>query len=235
MPIELESKRSVKIFDFIFSQFLVFLLILIELIGSTEFASTFRGETLPQTLLKLHEQTSDPTKTDVQFLIGNQVINAHKNILCCRCPYFRALLLDDFQEKTESKPIELVDIVLETFLEVLFFIYTGTYHSNISYDLALECLIYCDRINFLSGKDGALEKIYHFIHFDHQLIISVYCLIKRMSPALDHLLDHVYELFAEHMDEICQTELFNDLDKDLIIDILRQSSQRTKREKKSSV
>lgn len=178
--------------------------------------------------MKFYQQIFDPNTTDVRFRIDNQVINAHKNILCCRCSYFRALLLNDFRERNEDKPIELTDIDSETFLELLYFIYTGTYHSTITYDLALKCLIYCNRIDFLSGRNSALEKIYHFICFNRRLILSMYCLIKEMSPALDYLLDQIYELFAKHMEEICLDEMFEALDKDLIVDLLRRSSQRRK-------
>ena len=75
-----------------------------------------------------------------------------------RCSYFRALLLDDFHEKTQNKPIELTDIDYQTFIELLFFIYTGSYNPTLSYDLALKCLIYSNKINFSSGKDAAIEK-----------------------------------------------------------------------------
>lgn len=200
-----------------------------------EFVPNFHQETFSQALLKFYDQIFDPNKTDVSFRIDNQLIHAHKNILCCRCSYFRALLLNDFQEKNQQKPIELSDIDSETFLELLFFIYTGMYHSNITYDLALKCLIYTNRIDFLSGKNAALEKIYHFICSNHRLILPIYCLIKEMSPALDQLLDYIYESFAKYMDEICQDEMFGELDKDLIIDLLRQSSQRLKPDMKSTV
>ena len=60
-------------------------------------------------------------KTDVKFLIDNKIINAHRNILCSRCLYFRALLLNDFNEKNQKNPIELTDIDYETFIELLFF------------------------------------------------------------------------------------------------------------------
>ncbi len=187
---------------------------------------------LPEAMLKLYEQIFDSNKTDVQFLIDNRLVYAHRNILCCRCVYFRALLLDDFHEKNQQKPIELTDIDYETFIELLFFIYTGAYHPTISYDLALKCLIYSNKINFCIGKDAALEKICHYLRFNHRLIVSIYCLIKQMSPAFDSLLDYVYELFGRYMNEICLEKEFFELDKDLIIDLIRQSSQRNNQEKK---
>ena len=49
-----------------------------------------------------------------------------------------------------------------------------------------------------------------------------------MSPAFDSLLDYIYELFAKYMNDICLEEEFFELDKDLIIDLIRQSSQKNK-------
>ncbi len=182
--------------------------------------------------MKLYEQILNNNKTDVQFLIDNKIINAHRNILCCRCLYFRALLLGDFKEKNHQKPIELTDIDYETFIELLFFIYTGTYHQTIPYDIALKCMIYSNKINFLNGKNGAIEKICHYLRLNHHFILSIYTLIKQMSPAFDFLLDYIYELCSQYMNEICTEKEFSELDKDLIIDLICQSSQRQNREQK---
>ncbi len=183
-------------------------------------------------MIKLYSQILENNQTDVQFLIDDRIINAHRNILCCRSSYFRALLLDDFNEKNQRKPIELTDIDYETFIELLFFIYTGTYHQTISYEIALKCMIYSNKINFLSGKNAALEKICHYLRLNHNLILSIYYLVKQRSPAFDFVLDYIYDLFSEYMNEICLQKEFSELDKDLMIDLICQSSQRRVQEKK---
>ena len=167
--------------DFFFS--------LIELVGTDKFDEMLHRTTLSQGMMKLYQQILTNTNCDVQFLVDNKIINAHRNILCCRSSYFRALLLHEFREKTQREPIELSNIDYETFIEVLFFIYTGTYHTTIPYDIAMKCMIYTNKIDFLTGKNAALEHICRHLRSHHDLIISVYCLIKKMSPAFDLLLD----------------------------------------------
>jgi hypothetical protein len=176
-------------------------------------------------MIDLYQQTLDNIKCDVEFSIGNKIINAHRNILCCRSAYFRALLLGDFREKNQTA-IELTDVDYETFVELLFFIYTGTYHPLISYDMALKCMIYSNRINFLTGKHAALEQICHHLRLNHDLIISIYCLVKQMSPAFDLLLDYIYELCSQYMNEICNHKEFIELDKSLMIDLICHSAER---------
>jgi len=177
-------------------------------------------------MLDLYEQTKDNIKCDVEFLIEGKIIHAHRNILCCRCSYFRALLLNDFSEKKQNKPIELTDIDYETFNELLYFIYTGTYHSTITHDIALKCMIYSNKINFLSGKQAALEAVCHFLRSNHDLILSVYCFVKQMSPAFDLLLGYIYDLCSQHLNEICNQKEFLELDKTLMIDLICHSSER---------
>ncbi|CAF3015908.1 unnamed protein product [Rotaria sp. Silwood2] len=198
----------------------------IKLIGSNIFDINLHHITLSQAMMNLYEQTLNNTQLDVQFIIDNKILNAHRNILCCRCSYFHALLLDDFNEKSQIKPIELTDIDYETFIELLFFIYNGIYHKNLSYDIAIKCMIYSNKINFLTGKNAALEKICYYLCLNHNLILSMYYFIKKLSPTFDLLLDYIYELCSQNMNEICKQKEFSELDKDLLIELICQSAQR---------
>jgi hypothetical protein len=177
-------------------------------------------------MIKLYDQALNNTNTDVQFIFNDKIINAHRNILCCRSIYFRSLLLNDFIEKTQTKPIELTDINYETFLEILYFIYTGTYHSTISYDIAIESMIYSNKINFLTAKNAAMEYICRYLRLHHDFVVTVYCLAKKLSPAFDLLLDYIYDLCSEYLNDICKQKDFIELDKESMIDIICQSAER---------
>jgi len=177
-------------------------------------------------MIKLYEQALNNINTDVQFIFNEKIINTHRNILCCRSTYFRSLLLNDFIEKSQTKPIELTDIDYETFLEILYFIYTGTYHSTIPYDIALNAMIYSNKINYLTAKNAAIEYICRYLRSDHDLILPVYCLIKKLSPAFDLLLDYVYDLCSEHLNDICKRKDFIELEKESMIDVICQSAER---------
>ncbi len=177
-------------------------------------------------MMKLYDQALNNINTDVQFCFNEKIINAHRNILCCRSTYFRSLLLNDFIEKRQTKPIELTDINYETFLEILYFIYTGTYHPTITYDTALESMIYSNKINFLSAKNAAMEHICRHLRLQHNRVVTVYCLAKKMSPAFDILLDYIYDLCSENLKDISKQQDFIELDKEYMIDIICQSAER---------
>jgi hypothetical protein len=87
-------------------------------------------------------------------------------------------------------------------------------------------MIYSNKINFLTGKHGALEKVCHYLRLNHDLILSTYCLVKQMSPAFDLLLDYIYELCSQYMNEICNQKEFLELDKTLMVDLICHSAER---------
>jgi len=177
-------------------------------------------------LIKLYEQALNNIHTDVQFIFNDKIISAHRNILCCRSTYFRSLLLNDFIEKNQIKPIELTDIDYETFLEILYFIYTGTYHPTISHDTAIQLMIYSNKINFLTAKNAAMEHICRYLRLHHDSVLTIYCLAKKMSPAFDLLLEYIYDLCSENLNDICKQKDFIELDKEWMIDIICQSAER---------
>ena len=175
---------------------------------------------------KLYREAIHQIHTDVQFRLSEKIIHAHRNVLCCRSDYFRALLCNDFMEKTQKQPIELPDVDAETFREILHFTYTGTYSRTLNYELAITCTIYANKINFLTAKNAAIEQLCCYLRSNHQCILPIYCLIKPKSPAFDLLLDYVYDLCSECLNDICRQKEFAELQKDEMIDLIRQSTER---------
>ncbi|CAF0740436.1 unnamed protein product [Rotaria sp. Silwood1] len=198
----------------------------IKLVGSNVFDVNLNYKSLSQSMMKLYKQAINSINTDVQFIFNDKIITAHRNILCCRSTYFRSLLLNDFIEKSQIKPIELTDIDYETFSEILYFIYTGTYHQTISFDIAMKSMIYSNKINFLTAKNAAIEHICRYLRLNHDLIITVYCQIKKMSPTFDLLLDYIYDLCSEFLNDICKHSDFIKLEKELMIDLICQATER---------
>ena len=195
--------------------------------GSDEFDTSLNCISISDAMAVLYEQIHDSQVTDVQFLVEGKILRAHRSILCCRGDYFRALLLGDFSEKTLGKPIPLTDVAYETFSEVLYFIYTAVYRSTISCDTAIQCMIYCDRITFLSGKSAACGCVCRHLTLNRDLIVPVYELVKRMSPAFDTVLHYIYELCSQSLNELCKQPDFIKLDRELLIDLVSQALQRT--------
>ncbi|CAF1486186.1 unnamed protein product [Adineta ricciae] len=197
----------------------------IKLLGSNTFDAKFHQKSLSSSMSDLYEQAQKKLHTDVQFLVDNEIIHAHRNVLCFRSQYFRSLLLNDFVEKSQRKPIELTDITKSVFYIVLQFIYTGAYPADISYDTAMELLIYTNKITLVSAKNAAMEYLGHHLCMNHDLIITTYDFVKKTSPAFDSLLNYIYNLCADNLNEICRKEDFTKLDKDSMIDIICHSTE----------
>jgi len=51
----------------------------------------------------LHQQFQNKEGCDVEFIIGNQVMKAHKWILQLRCDYFQSLFTSNFQDNSKTK------------------------------------------------------------------------------------------------------------------------------------
>ena len=174
----------------------------------------------------LFDAATNQIDTDVRFRFGEKLRHAHRNILSCRSSYFRALLTNDFLEKRQIEPIELTDISEETFNEILHFIYTGQFSLMISLKIALQSMFYADKIDLITAKNAAIEKICCILRCNHHEILSVYLIVKPFSNTFELLLDYIYELSTEYFPEISRQKQFHDLDKDSIIDLISQIAQR---------
>lgn len=67
--------------------------------------------------------TSD-TYSDVTLIVDGQKFPAHKVILAAQSRYFQALLFGDLKESSQSV-IELKEVAVDPFKELLKYIYTG--------------------------------------------------------------------------------------------------------------
>lgn len=199
---------------------------LVELRGSNQFDVSIDRVSISQAMAKLYQEAMRQMNTDIQFRFEGKTIHAHRNILCCRSSYFRALLTSDFEEKSRSMPFQLTDIDEETFQEILRFLYTGEFSANMSYDLAIKAMIYANKINLINGKNAAIEHVCCYLRVNHHAILPTYSLIKPLSPTFDLLLDYLYELSSENLNEICQEKQFRELEKGQMIDLICQSAER---------
>ncbi|CAF1645634.1 unnamed protein product, partial [Didymodactylos carnosus] len=95
----------------------------IKITGTNIFDSTVYRTTLSDALSKLFNNNN--RHSDIQFTIDDHLIKAHKNILCARSSYFRALILNDMREKELLKqgPLSIADVKYDAFVEILYFLY----------------------------------------------------------------------------------------------------------------
>ena len=81
--------------------------------------------------------------SDVILLVGGKKLKAHKNILAARSPVFAAMFEHECKE-TEESCVDIVDVDLDVFQELLRYIYTGK--VDVLKQYAAELLIASDKV-----------------------------------------------------------------------------------------
>ena len=85
---------------------------------------------LPQELVAaLSRIWEDQKFTDVDFLLGSEVIPAHKAVLAAHSPYFESMLYGSMREAS-MREIVLEGVPVTAFRKVLQFAYTGSLHME---------------------------------------------------------------------------------------------------------
>ena len=96
--------------------------------------------------------------SDFEFTIGERKFPVHKAILHSRSPYFKAMFMQDFEEKvTNSVPIE--DIDADMFTELLEYLYTSKLPELTDEIKAIEVLIIADKYQLDSLKTIAENEL----------------------------------------------------------------------------
>ena len=68
--------------------------------------------------------------TDVEFLVGDESISAHRSLLSARSPVFAAMFASGMEE-TITGQVCIEDADFSTFCDFLKFLYTGTLESSV--------------------------------------------------------------------------------------------------------
>ncbi|XP_065203415.1 speckle-type POZ protein-like [Planococcus citri] len=131
--------------------------------------------------------------SDVTLSVKKKSFPAHKSILVARCPVFKAMLSHDMKEK-QSDCIELQDINLPVFKEMLRYIYTGTV-QNLKC-LAPELLAAADKYDIRNLKAICEKELYEKLSQDTAvntlMLADMYHAKKLKNQALLYIKIHSY-------------------------------------------
>lgn len=78
---------------------------------------------------------------DVEFMCGDEIIKAHKNVLCCRSDVFASMLRSDI----ETGQINIQNVEGSIFRQFLRYLYTGVF-PELTIDVALQ--LYETAVNY---------------------------------------------------------------------------------------
>jgi len=167
--------------------------------------------------LLFHEESSDvrlvvrsPSGVDVEQA-------AHKCILACRSAYFRALLSSDFREKSSSR-LTLEDITPEQLVHLLKFMYTDEWMVEDA-DYALSMLPVADCFSVLDLKQLCERTLICTMCVDN--VARIFSLADKYSCARLRGRALIFMTDMHNFHAVMKTEGFADLEKALILDILR--------------
>src|SRR5690606_1785927 len=83
-------------------------------------------------------------QSDVIFVVGKKKFALHKAILAARSPVFAAMFANDLEKKKQNK-VNIPDISVEVFEELIRFIYTGDLVPSME-QFAFELFIAADKV-----------------------------------------------------------------------------------------
>ncbi|BFG02226.1 BTB/POZ domain-containing protein 9 [Drosophila madeirensis] len=157
--------------------------------------------------------------SDVEFVVEEQLLPAHRVILAARSEYFRALLYGGMSETTQRRIT--LEVSLDPFKVLLRYIYSGTLLlSTLDEDAVIDVLGMANQYGF-QDLEMAISK-----YLRQYLALSNVCMI--LDAARLYNLDELTNVCLAFMDrnarELLQHDSFKMLSKESLEEVLRRDS-----------
>jgi len=147
--------------------------------------------------------------SDVVFIVEGQRVPAHRCILAARSSYFRDLIADAGAE------VKLDNVRHAIFLAILRYLYTA--RLDVDPRLALEIVVSADRFKLADMKTHCFGKIEET--FDETNVCEIMSLADQHGA--DSLKTACMRYILDHYTTVTKSEGFRNLNKDLILEIVR--------------
>ena len=181
---------------------------------------------------------NDDLFADVYLEVDGKLIPAHKNILSCRCEYFKAMFNESnsFKESYSSpkNPIYIKNINYKVFIEFLNYIYTGHInYEKIDYYNLMDLIKLSDLMNLRELQQLCLVHFSQILSKDNVIEIykEAYILNLQLQNIFTNLLNLCYDLLVLNFMELSKTAQFCSLSQDLMINIIQMVLPRLKKQK----
>lgn len=176
------------------------------------------------TLLEEHMRAllADESSSDVRLTVrgesGSELeLSAHRCVLACRSAYFRALFASEFRERgAERLPLE--DITPDQLLLLLNFIYTDDWMVEDA-DFALDMIPIADRFSVLDLKRLCERTLICTMCVEN--VARIFALADRYACTRLRGRALLFMTDPSNFHAVMKTDSFADLDKTLIVEILR--------------
>lgn len=159
--------------------------------------------------------------SDVTFVVGGKVFNAHRIVLAAQCDYFRLLLFGNMLEANPGVEVEVSDASPDSFHFLLEYLYCGRLDlASLSEHTVLELLALADKYNLAD----LLKSI--CVYLGGIVNVSNVCHI--LTYADMHQLDKLQKKCLTFVDnnamDVMKSESFCSLPESLLITILQRDS-----------
>ncbi|XP_063904093.1 BTB/POZ domain-containing protein 9-like isoform X2 [Zophobas morio] len=157
------------------------------------------------------------TFSDIQIILSDKNIHAHKIVLAARCKYFESLLMQD----PKQAQIELMNAPSKAFETILYYIYTGTvviasldekYVSDIlklAHEYSLKTLVQIINEKMASIVD--LTNVCFFLNIAN-------------AHDMDELRETCHALIDEHVSQTLEYGFFNVLTQKSMVNLLKRDA-----------
>eukprot|EP00511_Aplanochytrium_stocchinoi_P004742 CAMPEP_0204827086 /NCGR_PEP_ID=MMETSP1346-20131115/4640_1 /ASSEMBLY_ACC=CAM_ASM_000771 /TAXON_ID=215587 /ORGANISM="Aplanochytrium stocchinoi, Strain GSBS06" /LENGTH=576 /DNA_ID=CAMNT_0051955391 /DNA_START=968 /DNA_END=2698 /DNA_ORIENTATION=- len=162
----------------------------------------------------LLEYVNNPSFADIEFIVEDEVIRAHK-IICRRAPYFDAMFSrSNFIESRQSK-VNMKDIQIGPFLDILRYLYSDEFHGD-----PLEVFELADRFGMERLKAICESEMFSVINLETVALV----LYTANIHSANELRNAALKFILDNFDAVSKTEAFENVaraDIELVIEILR--------------
>ncbi|XP_063904319.1 BTB/POZ domain-containing protein 9-like isoform X2 [Zophobas morio] len=171
--------------------------------------------------LKMYEDMSPyylrETFSDIQLILSDKIIHAHKIVLAARCKYFESLLMID----PKQAEIALQNVPSKAFETILYYIYTGSIviasedENNISDILKL-------------AHEYSLKTLEKSINEKMNSIVNLSNVCSLLNKANAHDMDELREIchtfIDKHVSQKLEYDFFNILTQKSMINLLKRDA-----------
>ncbi|XP_063904272.1 BTB/POZ domain-containing protein 9-like isoform X3 [Zophobas morio] len=157
------------------------------------------------------------TFSDIQLILSDKTLHAHKIVLAARCKYFESLLLQD----PKQTQIELINVPSKALETILYYIYTGTvviassdenYVSDIlklAQEYSLKTLV-----QFINQKMGSIVDLSN---------VSFFLNIANAHD-MDELKEKCHTFIDEHVSQTFEYDFLNVLTQKSMVNLLKRGA-----------
>ncbi|XP_055936000.1 TD and POZ domain-containing protein 2-like [Argiope bruennichi] len=163
----------------------------------------------------------DGIDTDIQLIVGDQVLNVHKFVLQSRSPVFRSMFEHNTAERND-RAIYITDIEFEILKALMWYFYTGEI-QKLTYNEVCDLYEAADKYQISTLQRACSEVLMLLVRIDTVCRIMVLAYLHNDGILKDHALHYVWRNFTEvkMTDEwkmTCQGH------QDIALDVLRRTS-----------